>query len=231
MTQQPKYELNPNRDIFVEGKHLYAIRAIRDFGNVKAGDWGGFIESEDSLSHEGDCWIYNDAKVYGKARVNRDAKIMDSAMVYDYATVSDKAVIAGQSKIFQRAVIYDEAIVNGMCHVYGDAQVFGKVRVKGYTKIHDDAWVYGDIEIDGYANVTQRCTQTPIVLTGFSYNVTIMDDHISIDCQTKTFDEWRKVTREEAFAMNGKEGLRLFKHIPDTLEFLVQKYRKKDGNV
>ena len=231
MMQQPKYRLNRDIDIRVGEKKLYVIQALRDFGDVEEGDLGGFIESEDNLSHEGNCWVYHSAMVYDKARVNRDAKIKDQAHVRDYATVSDKAIVAGQTEIFQRAVVYDEAVIDGLSSVYGNAQVFGKVKVLGHSKVHDDAWVYGDFTIDGYANITRKCTQNPIVLTGFTYDVTIMDDDISIDCQTKTFDEWRAVTREEAYAMNGKESLKFFKHIPDTLEFLVQKYRKKQSNV
>ena len=231
MMQQPKFKLNRNIDIRVGEKTLYVIEALRDFGDVEAGDLGGFVESEDNLSHEGDCWVYDSAMVYGKGRVNRNGKVKDQASVYDYATVSDDAVVSGEAQVFQRAVVYGEAQIGGLSSVYGNAQVFGKVEVRGHSKIHDDAWVYGDMIVDGYANITRKCTEVPIVLTGFTYGITIMDDHISIDCQTKTFDEWRKVTREEAFAMNGKEGLRFFKHIPDTLEFLVQKYRKKNSNV
>ena len=40
----PKYELT---DI-VQGK-LARIKALRDFGNVKEGELGGFIESEDNI--------------------------------------------------------------------------------------------------------------------------------------------------------------------------------------
>lgn len=32
----------------------YRIVALRDFGSVKAGDLGGFVESESNLSHDGD---------------------------------------------------------------------------------------------------------------------------------------------------------------------------------
>lgn len=231
MMQQPKYEIKRDIDIRVGDKKLYAIQALRDFGDVSLGDIGGFVEGEHNLSHEGDCWVYHSAQVYGKARVDKDAKIKDQAIVRENAKVSDSAIVAGQSEIFQNAFIYGEAIVDGLSTVYGNAQVFGKVNVIGHSKVHDDAWLYGDLVVDGYANITRKCTQKPIVLTGFTYDVTIMDEHISIDCQTKTFDEWRKVTREEAFAMNGKEGLKFFKHIPDTLEFLVQKYRKNHSNV
>ncbi|MDE5977041.1 MAG: hypothetical protein K2G70_01045 [Turicibacter sp.] len=34
---------------------LYRIRALRDFGDVKQGDVGGYIEKEENLSHEGYC--------------------------------------------------------------------------------------------------------------------------------------------------------------------------------
>lgn len=228
---QQKYKLNRDINLRIGEKTVYMIEALRDFGDVSAGDLGGFIESEDNLSHDGNCWVYHNAMVYSNGRVNQDAKIKDQARVYDYGMVSESAVISGQAEVFQRALVYGKVHVGGLSTVYGAAQVFGDVEIIGHSRVHDDAWVYGNFKIDGYANITQKCTEKPIVLTGFTYDVTIMDDHISIDCQTKTFDEWRAVTREEAYAMNGKESLRFFKHIPDTLEFLVQKYRKKQSNV
>ena len=39
--------------------------ACKDFGNIKKGDFGGYVESEKNLSHEGNCWVYDGAKVYG----------------------------------------------------------------------------------------------------------------------------------------------------------------------
>ena len=42
---------------------LYRIKALKDFGNVKKGDLGGYVEREENLSHSGDCWIYDKAKV------------------------------------------------------------------------------------------------------------------------------------------------------------------------
>lgn len=228
---QQKYEIDRDISLRVGDKTLYVVKALVDFDDVKAGDYGGFVEDEQNLSQEGNCWIYHAGKVYGKGRVNRNGKVKDQASVRDYATVSDDAVVSGTAEVFQRAVVYGKAQVGGLSSVYGNAQVFDNVQILGHAKVHDDAWVYGDVTVDGYANITRKCTQKPIVLTGFAYDVTIMDDDISIDCQTKTFDEWRSVTREEAYAMNGKESLKFFKHIPDTLEFLVQKYRKKQSNV
>jgi hypothetical protein len=46
---------------------LHRIEALNDFGNVKAGDKGGWIEKVENLNQEGDAWVYGDAKVYGGA--------------------------------------------------------------------------------------------------------------------------------------------------------------------
>lgn len=47
-------------------------RALKDFGNVKKGDIGGFVESEDNLSQDDDCWIYDNAVVCGNARIKNE---------------------------------------------------------------------------------------------------------------------------------------------------------------
>lgn len=44
-----------------EGFILRRIKALRDFGDVKAGDLGGFIEKESNLSHDGNAWVFGDA--------------------------------------------------------------------------------------------------------------------------------------------------------------------------
>ena len=76
-----KYEMLQDDKIEIEGHALYRIKALKDFGNVKAGDIGGYIEKEENLSQKGICWIcgnalvYGNAKVYGNAWVCGDAKI------------------------------------------------------------------------------------------------------------------------------------------------------------
>ena len=76
-----KYRLT-EETINVNGITLYRIEALKDFGDVKEGDKGGFIESEENLSHDGNCWVYGNAKVYEKAEVDEIAKVYDYAKVY-----------------------------------------------------------------------------------------------------------------------------------------------------
>lgn len=64
-----KYELTEETTVTVLGKTLYRIKAVRDFGSVKAGDLGGYIEKEGNLSHSGDAWVFDNVEVYGDAEV------------------------------------------------------------------------------------------------------------------------------------------------------------------
>lgn len=58
------------------GKRLYRIKAIKDFLDVRVDNLGGWIEKEENLSHEGNCWVYGDAMVYENAHVYDDAALM-----------------------------------------------------------------------------------------------------------------------------------------------------------
>ena len=63
-----KYELTSETKVFL-GKTLYRIKALVQFGNVNAGDLGGWIEKEENLSQSGNAWVYGDARVSGNAEV------------------------------------------------------------------------------------------------------------------------------------------------------------------
>ena len=61
-----KYELTGEVKVKF-GVTFKRIRALIDFGNVKKGELGGFIEKEENLSHENNAWVYDDAEVSGNA--------------------------------------------------------------------------------------------------------------------------------------------------------------------
>ena len=75
MTQK-KYELLKDDTITApNGKTLYRIKALIDFGVVVAGSLGGYIEKEDNLAHTGNAWVYGNARVSGNAEVSGDAEV------------------------------------------------------------------------------------------------------------------------------------------------------------
>ena len=84
-----KYKLtDETREWF--GSILHRIEAVTDFGNVKAGDKGGWIEKEENLDHYGDCWVYGDACAFGNPCVFGDARVYGDACVCDKADIKSK---------------------------------------------------------------------------------------------------------------------------------------------
>ena len=79
-----KFELTSEFITNIFGTKLFRIKALIEFGNVKAGELGGFVEKEENLNHEGNAWVCGNAWVYGNASVCDDACVYGNA---DYATV------------------------------------------------------------------------------------------------------------------------------------------------
>ena len=57
---EKKYTLT-KEEICFHGRTLYRIKTLKDFGDVKKGDLGGWVEKEENLSQEDNCWVYDDA--------------------------------------------------------------------------------------------------------------------------------------------------------------------------
>ena len=75
------------------GHKLFQIKAFKDFGDVKAGDLGGYIEKEENLSHNGNAWVYDNVKVYDNAKVFGDAQVLGNARVCGNAQIYNDALI------------------------------------------------------------------------------------------------------------------------------------------
>ncbi len=104
---------------------------------------GGLVESELNLSHDGDCFIYGNAKVYGNASVYGNAKVYGNAEVYGQARVYGNAKVCGnaevygQARVYGYARVYENAEVYGYARVYGNAEVYGQARVCGNAEVYD----------------------------------------------------------------------------------------------
>lgn len=77
--EQKKYKLTKETMCF-DGVTLHRIQALKDFGNVDAGELGGWVESEKNLSQFGDCWIAMEAKAYGGAEIGDNAILTRKAI-------------------------------------------------------------------------------------------------------------------------------------------------------
>ena len=94
-----KFKLTSEFIVDISGVKLFRIKALIEFGNVKAGDLGGYIEKEENLSHMGNAWVSGDAQVSGNARVFGDAQVFGDAWVSGNARVSGDAWIYGDARV------------------------------------------------------------------------------------------------------------------------------------
>ena len=145
-----KFELTSNFKVFL-GRKLFQIKALVSFGDVKEGDLGGYIEKEENLSHDGNAWVYGNAKVCGNAEVYGDAWVCGDAKVCGNAKVYGDAWVYGNAKVYGDAWVYGNAKVCGNAEVYGNAWVYGNAEVCGNAKVCGNAWVYGNAKVCGDA--------------------------------------------------------------------------------
>ena len=123
-----KYKLT-NNTINYQGHTLYRIIALKDFGDIKAGDFGGFVESGHNLSQSGNCWIFEGAKVYKEAEVFGNARILGVAQISDYAQ------IYGNTQIYGNAQIFGDARIEGNIRISGNTKILGQTTIKNLEDI------------------------------------------------------------------------------------------------
>lgn len=195
------------------GCTLHRIQALIDIPeySVHAGDFGGWVESEDNLRHEGKCWVggdamvYNNAMVYGSAFVHGKATVNVGAEVSGAAQIARTAYVTHNAKVYGTAYIHSDAVISGDARVYGSARLGGSARVSasarvcGNAKVLDDAAILGNAKVCGYALVGNKIALTgstweesPVYIKGTKYNVYSRDKQtVTIGCQTYAFDKWR----------------------------------------
>lgn len=107
---------------------LRQIIALRDFHDVTAGSQGGWLDDESALSHDGNCWIYDEnsvvyagAQIQGNARITQACVISHSAQIGDNCWI-DAANISHGARLSD-AVTVQCSEVRGECHLYGNARV------------------------------------------------------------------------------------------------------------
>lgn len=66
-----KYELVAGDCLRAPDRTLYRIRALRDFGDVRRRDLGGYIENESALAHDGHAWVQDGASVWAERQRRR----------------------------------------------------------------------------------------------------------------------------------------------------------------
>ena len=147
-----KYEFTREEKV-IDNHTLHRIRAMRDFGAVKAGDLGGWIEGADNLSHDGYAWVYGNALVEGNAFVEGNARVICNARVTGDARIkgnADFSIIVGFGRFFRTTTFFrcqDEKVRTQCGCFYGDLNEF-RAKVKethGESKMAKEYLMIADL--------------------------------------------------------------------------------------
>ena len=219
-----KYKLT-DETINLNGVTLYRIEALKYFGEIKKGDKGGFIESENNLAHEGDAWVSDNAHVYGNACVFDNSQVYGNAFVSGYAQVYGDAFVYGNAWLYDNTRVCGYARVADNARVYGDANVCDDSSVFGSACVYDNARVYGDALVRGYACVcgdAEISTDADYIVfknwwsSGRYFTWTRSNNMWSVGCFYGTGEELIKKAYKDS-ELSGREYERVVRYVESIL--------------
>ena len=205
----PKYEFTGETKKWGDST-LHRIRRLSD------GKLGGWIESEENLSQNSNCWVddeakvYDNAYVYSNAQVFGNAEVHSNARVYDHAKVYGNAEVYGNAKVYVHAEVYgdakvyDNARVGSWAEVYGNAKVFGDAKICGGANVYGNAEVYGGANVYGNAEIfgnAEICGYMKIDSGKYTNEKFSCDEDLSNDGETK------KVIQDFIYSVNDSNKL------------------------
>jgi carbonic anhydrase/acetyltransferase-like protein (isoleucine patch superfamily) len=170
---------------------VYRIKALRDIPahKVRKGDIGGYVTDKMTLSHQGECWIADNAIVHGAA-VSGDALVSGNAIIYagdettsetnkrlssiianewrgKYSTaritVEDEVVITKNAKVtaFEASASYINPV-----KIRGNAYIGGFARLQSPALVEKDAAIYGNTRIGIRARILDSAVICDISVIG-----------------------------------------------------------------
>lgn len=160
-----KYKLGPKETFSQGGTFIRAhrITALIDIPahDVRAGDLGGWVGSRRSLSHDGDCWIGQNAVVVDASRVNDGALVTGNATLMYNVQASGNAVVKDDAILQGKIFVKDNAVISGKTSIIapeyydtedgytisGKAQIMGAPKINGRGYIKDSSLIKGEPKI------------------------------------------------------------------------------------
>lgn len=131
---------------------IYRIKALKDFGNVKKGDLGGWIEKEENLSQRGSSWVYPNSIVIGHAEILGNAKVKGYSIIEGHTTIYGNAYIKDTKINSNSAYIYNNAkVINSK--IYGEVQIYNNAKIEKAliynAEIYNNAILQNGVVVDG----------------------------------------------------------------------------------
>jgi hypothetical protein len=157
----PKYRLDRDDWVKVDGEKLYRVVALKDFGDVEAGQRGGFIAGEHNLSHLGNCWVAGLARVMKNGRVEKNAVACDFSEVAG-GLMTDDTLLCQHAHLGEAARMLDNSEGGGRTRIVGastmmrNSRAGGDSLISGRSILTDDVYVHGTTVVGGTARLSGK---------------------------------------------------------------------------
>jgi len=152
------FKLSTNSKVNALGITLFQLELTIDCKWGKAGDLGGWVESENTKSGDarvsGDAWVSGDAQVYGNAWVSGDAWVSGGAQVSGDARVYGNARVSGDAQVSGDAWEKSPLQIQGTRHYINVCAKF-KLRI-GCKEFSFSYWKREFKSIGANQNYTQE---------------------------------------------------------------------------
>lgn len=164
----------------------------RQIQRIGSSQLGGWLQCEDGLSHDGNCWvsqgcyvqagasirgdatigmdgdnvrIRGGAQVFGNASIRKNAQVCDDAQVGGHAIVAGSAIVRDWAKVFGTSRVIGSSIIMGNAEVYENAKISDQAVISGNATVRGSAEVGGNVVVSGRAiveNAASLCSREKI---------------------------------------------------------------------
>lgn len=171
-----------------DNKTLKQIVATKDFGNVKKGEVGGWVEFYSNLDQNDESWIDGQSFVYSNSHICRNSIIQGSCIKNSYV----------QNAKVRNSDLYDSSIEGENCKL----DVFGSIIVNLKVK-HNISNVPHPIYVS--------TLDFEVSYSGFEMNGAKKVHYVSVGCQDHSVENWldekyrNKIMRTNGFPKNREE--------------------------
>lgn len=164
-------------------KKVYRIRALKNFGDVKKGDLGGYVSSYENLSQYGDCWIYDDAAVIQDATLENNSTIHNTSIMYGTSTAIRNSKIYKSTRICGNSIISDSTISGKS--LLKDTRIYNS-RIKGNIITYDTSSLINYSNIRGILYLSNSSITNSKIVSNIAW----------IDAQTSVYQSNLKLFRD-----------------------------------
>lgn len=133
-----KFEFTAEEKVISPTVTVRRIQALVDIPHygVKAGDTGGFLQFAENLSHKNECWVGEDAVVYGLyTKIHGNALVSKEAVIGNDCIIGSGVSVSGNAKLETTQLVGKDIFISGNAFIESSVIEGGNIVITGKADI------------------------------------------------------------------------------------------------